>query len=87
MNKHLRSIILIILAVIAVFIVVERFVAPSEGETRLDYGAFYQKLEASQVQSFTRPASTQSAISRTARNTRSPFPISIRPSLTKSTAR
>jgi cell division protease FtsH len=51
-NKHLRSIILIILAVIAVFIVVERFVAPSEGETRLDYGAFYQKLEASQVQSF-----------------------------------
>jgi cell division protease FtsH len=51
-NKHLRSIILIILAVIAVFIVVERFVAPSEGETRLDYGAFYQKLEANQVQSF-----------------------------------
>ncbi|HEY1884001.1 MAG TPA: ATP-dependent zinc metalloprotease FtsH [Candidatus Cybelea sp.] len=52
MNKHLRSIILIILAVIAVFILVERFVAPSEGETRLDYGAFYQKLEAGQVQSF-----------------------------------
>jgi cell division protease FtsH len=51
-NKHLRSIILIILAVIAVFILVERFVAPSEGETRLDYGAFYQKLEAGQVQSF-----------------------------------
>ncbi|HEY6487022.1 MAG TPA: ATP-dependent zinc metalloprotease FtsH [Candidatus Cybelea sp.] len=52
MNKHLRSIILIILAVIAVFILVERFIAPSEGETRLDYGAFYQKLEAGQVQSF-----------------------------------
>ncbi len=52
MNKHLRSIILIILAVVAVFIIVERFVAPSEGETRLDYGAFYQKLEAGQVQSF-----------------------------------
>ena len=51
-NKHLRSIILIILAVVAVFIIVERFVAPSEGETRLDYGAFYQKLEAGQVQSF-----------------------------------
>jgi cell division protease FtsH len=51
-NKHLRSIILIILAVIAVFILVERFVAPSEGEIRLDYGAFYQKLEAGQVQSF-----------------------------------
>ncbi|MFY9718987.1 MAG: ATP-dependent metallopeptidase FtsH/Yme1/Tma family protein, partial [Candidatus Cybelea sp.] len=52
MNKHLRSIILIIFAVIAVFVIVERFVAPSDGETRLDYGAFYQKLEAGQVQSF-----------------------------------
>ena len=52
MSKHLRSIILIILAVIAGFIIVERFIAPSEGETRLDYGAFYQKLEAGQVQSF-----------------------------------
>jgi cell division protease FtsH len=51
-NKHLRSIILIIVAVIFVFIVVERFVAPTEGETRLDYGAFYQKLEGGQVQSF-----------------------------------
>ncbi len=52
MSKHLRSIILIILAVVLVFIVVERFVQPSEGETRLDYGAFYHKLEAGQVQSF-----------------------------------
>ena len=52
MSKHLRSIVLIILAVVAVFIIVERFVQPSEGETRLDYGAFYQKLEAGQVQSF-----------------------------------
>jgi len=51
-SKHLRSIVLIILAVVAVFIVVERFVQPNEGETRLDYGAFYQKLEAGQVQSF-----------------------------------
>jgi cell division protease FtsH len=51
-NKHLKSIVLIILAVIAVFIIVERFVAPTEGETRLDYGAFYQKLEAGQIQSF-----------------------------------
>ena len=49
MNKHLRSIVLIILAVIAVFIIVERFVAPSEGETHLDYGAFYQKLDFKQV--------------------------------------
>ncbi len=52
MSKHLRSIILIILAVVAVFLIVEKFVQPSEGETRLDYGAFYQKLEAGQVQSF-----------------------------------
>jgi cell division protease FtsH len=51
-SKHLRSILLIILAVVAVFILVERFVQPSEGATRLDYGAFYQKLEGSQVQSF-----------------------------------
>jgi len=51
-SKHLRSIVLVILAVVAVFIIVERFVQPSEGETRLDYGAFYQKLEAGQVQSF-----------------------------------
>jgi cell division protease FtsH len=51
-SKHLRSIVLIILAVVAVFIIVERFVQPSEAETRLDYGAFYQKLEAGQVQSF-----------------------------------
>ncbi len=52
MSKHLKSIFLIILAVIAVFIIVEKFVQPSEGATRLDYGAFYQKLEAGQVQSF-----------------------------------
>jgi cell division protease FtsH len=51
-SKHLRSIFLIILAAVAVFIIVERFVQPSEGTTRLDYGAFYQKLEAGQVQSF-----------------------------------
>ena len=52
MSKHLRSIVLIIAAVVAVFIIVERFVQQPEGETRLDYGAFYQKLEAGQVQSF-----------------------------------
>ncbi|MBV8283767.1 MAG: ATP-dependent zinc metalloprotease FtsH, partial [Candidatus Eremiobacteraeota bacterium] len=52
MSKHLRSIFLIILAAVAVFVIVERFVQPSEGATRLDYGAFYQKLEAGQVQSF-----------------------------------
>jgi cell division protease FtsH len=43
---------LIIMAIVAVFIIVERFVQPGEGATRLDYGTFYQKLEAGQVQSF-----------------------------------
>ncbi|HEY1429403.1 MAG TPA: ATP-dependent metallopeptidase FtsH/Yme1/Tma family protein, partial [Candidatus Tumulicola sp.] len=52
MSKNLRSILLIIMAIVAVFIIVERFVQPSEGATRLDYGTFYQKLEAGQVQSF-----------------------------------
>ncbi|MBV8372587.1 MAG: hypothetical protein JOY69_04950, partial [Candidatus Eremiobacteraeota bacterium] len=52
MSKNLRSIIFIILAVVVVFLLVERFVQPSESATRLDYGAFYQKLEAGQVQSF-----------------------------------
>ena len=52
MSKNLRSIVLIIAAIVAVFILVERFVQPSEGATRLDYGAFYQKLEVGQVQSF-----------------------------------
>ncbi|HEY1978332.1 MAG TPA: ATP-dependent zinc metalloprotease FtsH [Candidatus Baltobacteraceae bacterium] len=52
MSKHLRSIFLVILAAVVVFIIVERFVQPSEGAARLDYGAFYQKLEAGQVQSF-----------------------------------
>jgi cell division protease FtsH len=51
-SKNLRSIVLIIAAIVAVFILVERFVQPTEGATRLDYGAFYQKLEAGQVQSF-----------------------------------
>jgi cell division protease FtsH len=51
-SKNLRSIVFIIAAIVVVFILVERFVQPSEGATRLDYGAFYQKLEAGQVQSF-----------------------------------
>jgi cell division protease FtsH len=51
-SKNLRSILLIILAIVAVFFIVERFVQPTEGATRLDYGTFYQKLEAGQVQSF-----------------------------------
>jgi len=51
-TKHIRSILLIVLAVIAVFIIVEKYVQPGEAATRLDYGAFYNKLEAGQVASF-----------------------------------
>jgi cell division protease FtsH len=51
-TKHLRSFLLIIFAVALVFWVVERFVQPAEGVTHLDYGVFYQKLEANQVSSF-----------------------------------
>ena len=52
MTKHLRSILLVVLAVVALFFVVERLVQPGEGATNLAYGKFYQKLEAGQVASF-----------------------------------
>jgi cell division protease FtsH len=51
-TKHLKSILLICLAIVAVFFIVERFQQPSEGIQKLDYGAFYQKLEAGTVLSF-----------------------------------
>jgi cell division protease FtsH len=51
-SKHLRSIVLIVVAVILVIFIVERFVTPNEATTHLDYGTFYQKLEAGQVASF-----------------------------------
>jgi cell division protease FtsH len=51
-SKHLRSILLIVLAVVAVFFIVERLVQPGEGATRLDYGVWHQKLEAGQIASF-----------------------------------
>jgi cell division protease FtsH len=51
-SKHLRSILLIVGAVVLVFFVVEKLMQPSEGITRLDYGVFYQKLEANDVRSF-----------------------------------
>jgi cell division protease FtsH len=50
-SKHLRSILLIVGAVVLVFFVVEKLMQPSEGVTRLDYGVFYQKLEANDVRS------------------------------------
>jgi cell division protease FtsH len=51
-TKHLRSFILIIFAVALVFFVVERVVQPAEGVNHLEYGVFYQKLEADQIASF-----------------------------------
>ncbi|HUA09642.1 MAG TPA: ATP-dependent zinc metalloprotease FtsH [Candidatus Acidoferrales bacterium] len=52
MSKHLRSIVLIVAAVVLVFFVVEKLMQPGEGVQRLDYGVFYQKLEANDVRSF-----------------------------------
>ncbi|MGD0968704.1 MAG: ATP-dependent zinc metalloprotease FtsH [Candidatus Aquilonibacter sp.] len=52
MSKHLRSILLIVAAVLIVFFVVEKLMQPGEGVTRLDYGVFYQKLQANDVRSF-----------------------------------
>ncbi len=52
MTKHLRSILLIAFVIVAVVVIVERFVQPGEAATRLDYGQFYQKLEAGQINSF-----------------------------------
>jgi cell division protease FtsH len=51
-TKHLRSILLIVAAVLIVFFVVEKLMTPGEGAQRLDYGVFYQKLEANEVRSF-----------------------------------
>ncbi len=52
MSKHLRSLILIAAVVVGVLALVEWLVKPSETAAQLDYGAFYQKLEANQVTSF-----------------------------------
>jgi cell division protease FtsH len=51
-SKHLRGILLILLACVAVFFIVQRLVLPTADNTRLGYNAFYQKLEHNQVQSF-----------------------------------
>ncbi len=52
MSKHLRGILLIIAAIVMVFFIVQKLVLPTTDVTRLDYGAFYQKLERNEVQSF-----------------------------------
>jgi len=51
-GKHLRSIILVILAVIAVFFIVERVVLPQNNSTKLSYSDFYHKVTANQVKDF-----------------------------------
>jgi cell division protease FtsH len=51
-TKHLRAILLIVLAVVAVFFAVQRIVQTGEATNNLAYGVFYQKLEANQVDSF-----------------------------------
>jgi cell division protease FtsH len=51
-SKHLRGIVLIIIALVSVFFIVQYLVRPMSDTTKLDYSAFYQKLEHNQVQSF-----------------------------------
>ncbi|HET9097578.1 MAG TPA: AAA family ATPase, partial [Candidatus Baltobacteraceae bacterium] len=52
MSKHLRGILLIIIACIIVFFIVQRLVLPTADSAHLDYSAFYQKLEHNQIQDF-----------------------------------
>ncbi|GAC1652354.1 MAG: ATP-dependent zinc metalloprotease FtsH [Vulcanimicrobiaceae bacterium] len=52
MGKHLRSIILVILAIIAVFFIVERVVLPQSNSTKLTYSAFYNDVAESKVKDF-----------------------------------
>ncbi len=52
MSKNLRSILVILGAVIVVFFIVQRIVLPTPEIVPLDYNAFSQKLLANQVQTF-----------------------------------
>ncbi len=52
MSKQLRSVLLIIGVFIIVFLVVSHLVATTDDSMHLDYGKFYNQLEAGQVQSF-----------------------------------
>jgi cell division protease FtsH len=51
-SKHLRSALLIIVVFVALFILVQRLVTTTDESAHLEYGTFYQKLEANQVESF-----------------------------------
>ena len=52
MGKHLRSIILVILAIIAVFFIVERVVLPQSNSTKLTYSAFYNDVTQNKVKDY-----------------------------------
>ncbi len=52
MNKYLRSFLLVVFAAVVVVFLVSRILQAGEQTTRLDYGAFYNKLEAGQVTAF-----------------------------------
>ncbi|MDQ6929402.1 MAG: ATP-dependent zinc metalloprotease FtsH [Candidatus Eremiobacteraeota bacterium] len=52
MGKHLRSIVLVILAIIAVFFIVERVVLPQSNSTKLTYSAFYNNVTENKVKDF-----------------------------------
>jgi len=51
-NKYLRSFLLVVFAAVLVVFLVSRILQAGETTSRLDYGAFYTKLEAGQVTSF-----------------------------------
>ena len=49
MGKHLRSIILVILAIIAVFFIIEKVLLPPGNTTKLTYSAFYNDVAQNKV--------------------------------------
>jgi cell division protease FtsH len=51
-NKYLRSFLLVVVAAVVVVFLVSRILQAGETTTRLDYGAFYNDLEAGKVTSF-----------------------------------
>ncbi len=52
MAKHLRSIVLIIAAIIAVFLIVERLVLTQNTSQKLSYSDFYRRVSQNQVKDF-----------------------------------
>ncbi len=52
MSKHLRSALVIIAVFVLLFVVVEHLLTTTDVSAHLDYGTFYQKLQAGQITSF-----------------------------------